>query len=259
MDNITAKIKDIISSETSGNPEARANALKGLRDVKENDVGEKRNAPQDYLKDPNGLKLVFELAKQKKTNKTTIRREIKKLLKNPEEINDFLNSILSFVKSKKVNDKEETKEMTGSGSSGGYSAPLFGREMKESVCKICGMKNCKCQDKKHSNRSSRRETKEATGSASSGQYSGPSVWAKSTNKKDWGTKRKTQIPGGKFVQVKKKCKKFPYCNQGDINALRIFENETLSKVINDLSDRYQIHEDFIKEIIFNEMSKRNLM
>ena len=173
MDNITAKIKDIISSETSGNPEARANALKGLRDVKENDEDEKRNAPQDYLKDPNGLKLVFELAKQKKTNKTTIRREIKKLLKNPEEINDFLNSILSFVKSKKVNDKEETKEMTGSGSAGGYSAPLFGREMKESVCKICGMKNCKCQDKKHSNRSSRRETKEATGSASSGQYSGP--------------------------------------------------------------------------------------
>ena len=113
-----------------------------------------------------------------------ILRELKKLLKNPEEINDFLNSILSFVKSKKGNDKEETKEMTGSGSAGGYSAPLFGREMKESVCKICGMKNCKCQDKKHGN-TPRRETKEATGSASSGQYSGPSVWAKSTNKKDW--------------------------------------------------------------------------
>jgi hypothetical protein len=258
MENITAKIKDIISSETSGNPEARSNALKGLKDVKENDEGKKRNTPQDYLKDPNGIKLVFELAKQKKTNKATIRREIKKLLKNSEEINDFLNSILSFVKFKKGNDKQETKEMTGSGSAGGYSSPLFGREMKESVCKICDMKNCKCQDKKHGN-TPRRETKEATGSASSGQYSGPSIWAKSTNKKDWGPKRKTQIPGGKFVQVKKKCKKFPYCNQGDINALRIFENETLSKVINDLSYRYQIHEDFIKKIIFNEMSKRNLM
>jgi len=258
MDEITAKIRDMISSQTSGNPEARTNALKGLRDVKENDEGEKRNSPQDYLKDPNGLKLVFELAKQKKTNKLTIRKEIKKLLKNPEEINDFLNSILSFVKSKKSNDKEETKEMTGSGSAGGYPTKLFGGEMKENVCKICGMKNCKCQDKKHGN-TPRRETKEATGSASSGQYSGPSIWAKSTNKKDWGPKRKTQIPGGKFVQVKKKCKKFPYCNQGDINALRIFENETLSKVINDLSDKYQIHEDFIREIIFNEMSKRNLM
>jgi len=259
MEDITAKIRDIVSSQMSGNPDARNETLKGLKDVKESDDSEKRSVPQDYLKDPNGLKLVFELAKQKKTNKLTIRKEIKKLLKNPEEINDFLNSILSFVKSKKGNDKEETKEMTGSGSAGGYSAPLFGNEMKESVCKICGMKNCKCKDKKHGNVPRRTETKEATGSASSGQYSGPSIWAKSTKKKDHWPSRRTQIPGGKFVQVKKKCKKFPYCNQGDINALRIFENETLSKVINDLSDRYQIHEDFIKEIIFNEMSKRNLM
>jgi hypothetical protein len=257
MDDITAKIRDMISSQTSGNPEARSNALKGLKDVKESDEGERRNAPQDYLKDPNGLKLVFDLAKQKRTNKATIRKEIKKLLKEPEEINDFLNSILSFVKSKKGNDKEETKEMTGSGSAGGYSAPLFSKEMKEKkeeYCDSCDRVKSKCVCN-----TPRRETKEATGSASSGQYSGPSIWAKSTNKKDWGTKRKTQIPGGKFVQVKKKCKKFPYCNQGDINALRIFENETLSKVINDLSDRYQIHEDFIREIIFNEMSKRNLM
>ena len=259
MENITSQLKDMISSQLSGNPDARSNALKGLRDVKENnEEGNKRNSPQDYLKDSNGLKLVFELAKQKKTNKATIRKEIKKLLKDPEEINDFLNSILSFVKSKKGTDKEETKEMTGSGSAGGYSAPLFGKEMKESVCKICGMKNCKCQDKKHGN-TPRRETKEATGSASSGQYSGPSIWAKSTKKKDWAPKRKTQLPGGKFVQVKKKCKKFPYCNQGDINAIKMFENETLSKVINDLSIRYQIHEDFIRGIIFNEMSKRNLM
>jgi hypothetical protein len=259
MEDIGSKLKDMISSQLSGNSDARTKVLRSLKDVKESNEGERRNAPQDYLKDPNGLKLVFDLAKQKRTNKATIRKEIKKLLKNPEEINDFLNSILSFVKSKKGNDKEEAKEMTGSGSAGGYSAQLFGHEMKESVCKICGMKNCKCQDKKHGNISRRTETKEATGSASSGQYSGPSIWAKSTKKKDWGPKRKTQIPGGKFVQVKKKCKKFPYCNQGDINALRIFENETLSKVINDLSDRYQIHEDFIKEIIFNEMSKRNLM
>jgi hypothetical protein len=255
MDNITAKIRDMISSQTSGNPEARANALKGLKDVKESDEGEKRNAPQDYLKDPNGLKLVFDLAKQKKTNKATIRKEIKKLLKEPEEINDFLNSILSFVKSKKGNDKEETKEMTGSGSAGGYSAPLFGGEMKEEYCDSCDRVKSKCV----CNRPRRTETKEATGSASSGQYSGPSIWAKSTNKKDHGPSRKTQIPGGKFVQVKKKCKKFPYCNQGDINALKIFENETLSKVINNISDKYQIHEDFIREIIFNEMSKRNLM
>ena len=75
-----------------------------------------------------------------------------------------------------------------------------------------------CQGKKK-----KAETKEATGAGSSGSYSQPAIWAKSTNKKDWAAARKTQIPGGQFVTVKKKCKKFPYCNQGDINALKLWE------------------------------------
>ena len=58
------------------------------------------------------------------------------------------------------------------------------------------------------------ETKEATGSGSAGAYVTPAAWAKSTKKKDWRGKNKTLFPGGKFVQVKKKCKTFPYCNQG---------------------------------------------
>jgi hypothetical protein len=28
-------------------------------------------------------------------------------------------------------------------------------------------------------------------------------------------------PGGIFIKIKDKCKKFPYCNQGDINAIEI--------------------------------------
>ena len=102
------------------------------------------------------------------------------------------------------------------------------------------------------------ETKEATGASSSGQYSTPAAWAKSTKKKDWRGKSKTQIPGGKFVQVKKKCKKFPYCNQGDINALRIFENETLKKVIKTISEKHNISENVIKEIIYMEYQKKIL-
>ena len=58
MENITSQLKDMISSQLSGNPDARSNALKGLRDVKENnEEGNKRNSPQDYLKDSNGLKI----------------------------------------------------------------------------------------------------------------------------------------------------------------------------------------------------------
>jgi hypothetical protein len=83
------------------------------------------------------------------------------------------------------------------------------------------------------------------------------MWAKSTSKKDWRGKAKTQIPGGKFVQVKKKCKRFPYCNQGDINALKLSENQTLSKVISNISRDYNIHEEHIKDIILYEFRKLN--
>ena len=98
------------------------------------------------------------------------------------------------------------------------------------------------------------ETKEATGSASSGQYSGPSIWAKSSTKKNWRGARKTQIPGGKFVEVKKKCQKFPYCNQGDIKALNIFENGRLKKIIKKVSEEHQISESVIKNILTHEIT-----
>ena len=75
------------------------------------------------------------------------------------------------------------------------------------------------------------------------------------SKKDWRGKSKTQLPGGKFVQVKKKCKRFPYCNQGDIKALNIFENQSVENVIKKISGKYKIHEDIIKDIILSEMNK----
>ena len=52
---------------------------------------------------------------------------------------------------------------------------------------------------------------------------------------------------------------FPLINKNmslnDINALKIFENQTLKTVISNLSDRYSLHEDFLREIIFNEINK----
>jgi len=99
------------------------------------------------------------------------------------------------------------------------------------------------------------ETKEATGSSLSGQYATPAAWAKSTSKKDWRGKSKTQIPGGKFVQVKKKCKKFPYCNQGDINALKIFDHVDIKKVISDVSKSYGISESMVRNIISYEYNR----
>ena len=97
------------------------------------------------------------------------------------------------------------------------------------------------------------ETKEATGSGSSGSYETPAAWAKSGSRKNWRGARKTQIPGGKFVEVRKKCQKFPYCNQGDIKALKIFENDKIKEVIKNISKKHNINEDVIKNILRYEL------
>ena len=96
------------------------------------------------------------------------------------------------------------------------------------------------------------EAKEATSSSSSGSYESPSFLAKSTSKKDWRGASKTQIPGGKFVSIKKKCNKFPYCNQGDIKALNLYENESVKTAIQNISKKYGINESVIKSIIQHE-------
>jgi len=129
--------------------------------------------------------------------------------------------------------KKENKEATGAASAGGFIAPLFG-------------------DMKEQNKKKKVESKEATGSSSSGSYVTPAAWAKTQSKKDWRGASKTQIPGGKFVQVKKKCTKFPYCNQGDIKALKLFDNKLVENVIKTLSKKYQISEEFIKYIVIKE-------
>jgi len=137
------------------------------------------------------------------------------------------------LKNKKT--KEENTESTGSGSSGGFEAPLFSSADR------------------FVNKPKKTETKEATGSGSSGSYETPATWAKSGSKKNWRGAAKTQIPGGKFVEVKKKCQKFPYCNQGDIKSLKIFENERIEKIIKNISKKHNISENVIKNILSYEL------
>lgn len=102
----------------------------------------------------------------------------------------------------------------------------------------------------------KEETKEATGSASSGSYETPAFGAKSMSPKHWRGAAKTQIPGGAFVQVKKKCKTFPYCNQGDINALKISRNPIVKKKKKQLAEKYGVSENVIMDIIMRELKKQ---
>lgn len=211
--------------------------------------------------------------------------------------------------------KIESKEATGSGSSGGYEGPLFGSnkknldevmkvdeyekteevlkmiknedkdihgqilmkiidayaqsfdsvydlisksdkisdETKNKVKKIAQELKDKQESSKNKKKGKKTETKEATGSGSSGSYETPAAWAKSTRKKDWRGRSKTQIPGGKFVTIKKRCKTFPYCNQGDIKALKIYENERVKNIINEISKKYNVPINVIKSVIQDEI------
>lgn len=134
-----------------------------------------------------------------------------------------------YTKLKKV----ETKEVTGSGSSGAFSAPLFSGEMKEKIKKI--------------------EATEATTSASSGSYSTPAFVAK--NDKNWRGGQKPIYKGGKFVQVKKKCLTFPYCNQG-AGAVVYKDKSSLDEAIKSASQRLGMEEQIIKRILYNHFKTK---
>jgi hypothetical protein len=138
--------------------------------------------------------------------------------------------------------KENNEAASAGGSTGAFSGPIAFKDSKF-------LRNSLKKDTK------KVETKEATGSSSTGSYSQPSIWAKSMSKKNFRGYDKPMVPGGKFVTIKKKCKKFPYCNQGDIKALKIFESEVVKNVIKNLAKKHNLSESYVKFIIQNQMGK----
>ncbi len=189
--------------------------------------------------------------------------------------------------------KIETKETTSTGG-GGYEGPLSGPKMSmfsdeapkkiqakggpveeekeldekwsEKYKKSINCNNPKgfsqkahCQGrKKHVKEDESEEPKkveatEATSSSSSGQYSGPMFLAKDS--KNWRGGKKPIYKGGKFVRVKKKCKNFPYCNQGDIKALKIWEDDDLTEAIKNVAKTKNIHENIVRAILLHEIEE----
>jgi hypothetical protein len=142
--------------------------------------------------------------------------------------------------------KKEAREATSSGASGQYSAPLFTQSRPETSPEASKVPKVESVNG--------GETVEATSTSSTGQYSTPGWIAPSAKK--WRGLSKTQIPGGKFVQIKKKCQKFPYCNQGDIKSLKLYENEMVRDSIKSLSQKLGVNENVIKAIIQHELEER---
>lgn len=150
-----------------------------------------------------------------------------------------------YTKLKKI----ESKEATGASSSGAYSAPAFGKTIL----------------KRDINKFHNSNLEEALGGTAIGDYDvpflgstpkgrksplaigGPESVKKSRAVKDknfpkWGG------PGGIFIKIKDKCKKFPYCNQGDINAIEI-----LREAIDNVSKETGVPREKVEEMIINEI------
>ena len=161
---------------------------------------------------------------------------------------NYLDKLISEALKKK---KEEPKEATGAASAGGYSAPAFSMWSEDDEAK---------SEYKTKKDIEKIEATEATTSASVGAYDAPGfqdVNMKGNTTKGQGRSwKKTQIPGGKFVSVKKECKTFPYCNQGDIKALNISKKpkkNAMYEAIKNVSLKTGLTEEEIKNILIDHL------
>ena len=139
---------------------------------------------------------------------------------------DTMGDAIKYQQDMKENKKKvESQEATGASSAGAYSAPLFTKEESKKT---------------------KEEAKEATTTASTGAYSTPAFVAK--NSKNWRGGKKPLYKGGKFVQVKKKCLTFPYCNQG-AGAIKLSENLNNSNALKNASERLGLSEEVVLNIL----------
>ena len=121
-------------------------------------------------------------------------------------------------------DEEEIEEATGAGSAGAYVGPMsrdiVRRKIKTDIpVSVNGVVGKTKMNKPIGKLYSfdvleeDEDLEEAVDYGGAvGAYATPQMWAK--NKKNWRGAHKLTYPGGKFVNIKKKCSTHPYCNQG---------------------------------------------
>lgn len=142
---------------------------------------------------------------------------------------------------------EETKEATGASSAGNsISAPAFSMWSDD-------------EEAKSEYKRMEGEFKEATDSSSVGPYDANSFeninMRGNTTKGRGRSWKQTQIPGGSYVDINEKCKKFPYCNQGNTGAVKYRKTKKKSPIqeaIENVSLRTGLSVSEIKNLIINE-------
>jgi len=152
--------------------------------------------------------------------------------------------------------KEETKEQTAD-ASGSFEGPLFGKAstIKRTISKIPNMNlnevtigDAGEYDVPLFGTSPKGRKTPLKIDGPDSIYKGRAVTDKDFPK--WGG------PDSVFVKVKEKCKKFPYCNQGDINALEfIKEDDELHLTIKETAKKYGIPYKHMESIVLNEINK----
>ena len=157
-----------------------------------------------------------------------------------------------YTKLKKI----ETKESTGADSAGAFEPAFGSTPIKRKITVI------------HNLKEEESDIDEATDASSSGAYDAPfggggknplkiggensikqSRAVKDKNFPKWGG------PKGVFIKIKEKCKKFPYCNQGDINAIETLEMDELNESIMNVSKKTGIPYPQIEKLVINEINK----
>jgi hypothetical protein len=152
----------------------------------------------------------------------------------------------------KKSSPKDTNE-TSADSSGSFEGALSGPLVKRKINKIHNFEE---------------ELSEITDSSSSGQYdtsfsagrsnplkiNGPNSIMNSRAVKDknfpkWGG------PGGVYVKVKERCKKYPYCNQGDIKSLDFFEDQELKESVQNVSRKLGLPYSQVEKVVINEINK----
>lgn len=160
--------------------------------------------------------------------------------------------------------KKETKEATMAGSSGSFTAPM-GFVTKREIYKIHNKKKYNEDDITEQEGEFTEATTSATSAA--GAYDAPFGTGKSNPlkidgpdsiKKRMKTMRKKNFPmwggpDGQYVKVKEKCKKYPYCNQGDVNALEFYENSELNESVQKISEKYGLPLSEVEKLVIKEI------
>lgn len=187
--------------------------------------------------DGENIELSYRVDEDLDTNRISkrMRRDFKDDYSKRESPKEFEQIRKSNEKKPKFDDsyvdldsEEEIDEATGASSSGAFVAPMGGKTIKRtfkkseipvsvnglpkgSINKPIGGLYSFNEDKEFLEEEGELDEATSVGSVG-GQYISPKFWAK--DKGNWRNRVKKAYPGGKFVNIKKKCKNYPYCDQG---------------------------------------------